>query len=505
MSRMVARAGLGQDSAGPNTLRQTTGNQKLPTTSSRLRPREGATALWEFELNELIATHGLSKHHADAHPPTIDILVRKLPYGTDSQQVDQLYHQVLAEWYSEATLFYHLVIGCLDLSGPMQEVDLRYITKHFHIGDYRHGKGLLAWARDFKTSESVEGQLALSDRVTKMEILGTPTLPSFSCDVTNLLHDWCKIDGNDLSKPATFYYHLLRSMAKCADGSKVNMIRSWIAVRVTDRHPSLDDPEMFVQTLILHAGNCGLSAEQKDSVNIYASQNNCKLCSSGVCINPGGKPETCLCFNNMKPIPKKATDNQAGFIKDCREYIGKTNCTTLKGVKGVDIRKAIGKTSLTHPPAGTNNAGSGGQQAPGGKPPAAAAAALVQGEAVDKSENKGEMAFKGWLASMTQQSGDKDQITAIISEVGGDATDGQADDALVTEVGGSTEPDLEAYQDAEDDDAAAAQSAAGLEDSDIQALKQHALRLEGNSSGTDPAARLNYQTPQQPRVQAPSP
>eukprot|EP00966_Prymnesium_polylepis_P276247 6381886-Prymnesium_polylepis.1 len=329
MSRMVANAGLGHEATGLSILRQTTG-KGLPTTTTKLRPRNGATALWRFELSELIAGLGLSDHHADLSPPTIDSFMARMPAGIDHRQVEVLFREVLAEWYDESTLLYRLVIGCLDLSGPMQEVDLQHITVHYHFGNHRLGKDLLAWALSFRTDESVEGQIQLSEKVMRLEISGTPSLPTFTCHVTSLLQNWCKISGNSISQPQSFYHHLLRPMSKASDGSKLSMIKLWAAQKITDREPILSDPDMFIRTLVRHAEHIGLPADTS-SINFMNNQNKCGLCTSTICENPGNKKEFCLCFNPSKNIPKKATAGQINFINEAREYIAKTACTTLKG------------------------------------------------------------------------------------------------------------------------------------------------------------------------------
>jgi hypothetical protein len=87
--------------------------------------------------------HGCSRVLALTTLPTLQDITEAIPMS-DMRVATTFYELMELKWVSENTRLYHIVRKFIDLSGPMQEADLEYITQHFVRGEHRDGKGLAA-------------------------------------------------------------------------------------------------------------------------------------------------------------------------------------------------------------------------------------------------------------------------------------------------------------------------------------------------------------------------
>ena len=102
-------------------------------TTTKLKPRQQVTRLWLDELKDIADISGCSRVLSLGAPPTFDDVRKAIP--TSEVRVTTAFYQLMVEeWVGANTRLYHLIRKSVDLSGPMQESDLEYISKHFIRG-----------------------------------------------------------------------------------------------------------------------------------------------------------------------------------------------------------------------------------------------------------------------------------------------------------------------------------------------------------------------------------
>ena len=244
---------------------------------------------------------------------------------------------------SENTRLYHIIRKYIDLSGPMQEADLKYITQHFVRGEHRDGKGLLEWLKSHNPSDSVMAQFELNRKVASASLTaGAPNLIALEAHCTTLLSNWVTLVGNSTERPAGFYFHLLRSISESPDRSKLSAVHQWLAGKVSDGASMLSRPDTVIQELVRHGRTLGLPENGstalaylqggKDGKN--NNTNNCQYYAARPCRGKdnGGTKRACLVFNAQKPVPASASDNESNFVFQCRAYVEAVKPDTLKRV-----------------------------------------------------------------------------------------------------------------------------------------------------------------------------
>jgi hypothetical protein len=249
---MVALFLYGQGPPRPGSFHDLRG------TTIKLKPRATVTRLWLDELNDLASVHGCSRVLALAALPTLHEISAAIP-GSDMRVATSFYELMEREWVSESTRLYHIVRKSIDLSGPMQESDLEYITQHFVRGEHRDGKGLLEWLKSHNPADSVMAQFELNRKVASATLTaGAPSLIALEAHCTTLLSNWAKLVGNSTDQPAGFYFHLLRSISEAPDRSKLSAVHQWLAGKVSDGASMLARPDTVIQELVRHGRTLGL-------------------------------------------------------------------------------------------------------------------------------------------------------------------------------------------------------------------------------------------------------
>jgi hypothetical protein len=249
---MVALSLYGRVSSGSSNIHDLRG------TTVKLKPRQPVTRLWLDELNDMASIYGCSRVLALAALPTLQNITDAIPM-CDMRVATTFYELMEVEWVSENTRLYHLVRKSIDLTGPMQEADLGYITEHFVRGEHRDGKGLLEWLKSHNPSDSVTAQFDLNRKVASASLTaGAPSLIALEAHCTTVLSNWAKLVGDSTDKPAGFYFYLLRSMSEAPDRSKLSALYQWLAGKVSDDASMLSRPDTVIQELVRHGRTLGL-------------------------------------------------------------------------------------------------------------------------------------------------------------------------------------------------------------------------------------------------------
>ena len=202
ISHMVAAPVIEQRQA-------THGSSGYPTTSVKLVPRKGVTESWTDELADLLSARRLTGVSREQAAPTLGETAACLP-GVAAHLVEAVHQALLAEWWTESTQMYHIVRGSIDIAGIFEKKDLTMIKSSFVQGDFRNGPGLLRWATSFTNPGSVGEQARLLGKVLNAKLPASANLDRLGTHMADLLIDWAAIDGNSTSKPASFYFALLR-------------------------------------------------------------------------------------------------------------------------------------------------------------------------------------------------------------------------------------------------------------------------------------------------------
>ena len=297
---------------------------------------------WIFG-SDLLSSNTLTDVSRETGPPSLQDAADRLP-NVATHIIEAVHGALISEWWNEATSLYHIVRGSIDISGVFEKKDLITIKSSFVKGDYRDGPALLRWASSFTNMSSVGEQARLLGKVLNARLNANANLDQLGTHMANLLIDWVAIEGNDVAKPASFYFALLRSFPDVE--GKMGHLRSWLSDQISDDDPSLADPSNFVERLMLRATTLGLAAGNgsgSDAVNALGKLgvNNCKFCNAWICTR-GTTPKACLCFNPRAPRPKDSKDSHWDFVQTCRAYIKITPGTTsLKGVSMATMTTAI--------------------------------------------------------------------------------------------------------------------------------------------------------------------
>ena len=234
---------------------------------------------------------------------------------------------------------YHIVRASLNLSGIYEKKDLITI-KTFCQGDLRNGPRLLQWATSFVNAGSVASQTKPITKVLSCKLLATSNLDQLGQHVSDLLIDWCSINGNSVQEPSAFYHTLLNSLPN-VDQGKLAQLRFWISDQISDSGPLLRDPSAFVERLIDRATNLGLQpANAVAAIGTREKKNNCKFCVSHLCLK-GTSLAQCVCFNKSSR-PAGSRDGQWLYVTLCRDYISLVPGTqTLNGITLQELKDTV--------------------------------------------------------------------------------------------------------------------------------------------------------------------
>ena len=129
--------------------------------------------------------------------------------------------------------------------------------------------------------------------------------------------------------------------------SKVVIFRTWIATKIADAEPLLNDIDVFLRTASTYINVVDFpAAAGTNSINAVGTdrrggngggggahfQSNCKLCDARCCF--GTNLTTCLSFNKNLDLPEATTRGERRYVNLCRQYIKENpSIKTLKRVK----------------------------------------------------------------------------------------------------------------------------------------------------------------------------
>ena len=311
----------------------------VPSTTAKLEPRKGPSDAWRDELSDILSAEKLTQITGELRPPTLAEIAAKAP-GVPQELVEAAHAQITAEWWVGATRVYHIVRASLNLSGIYEKKDLITI-RGFCQGDLRNGPRLLQWATSFVNAASVASQTKLITKVLSSKLPANPNLDQFGQHVSDLLIDWCSINGNNVQEPSAFYHTLLNSLPN-VDQGKLAQLRFWISDQISSGGPLLKDPSAFVEHLIDRATNLGL--QPANAVAAIGGRdkwvNNCKFCVSHLCLK-GQTQSQCVCFNKSSR-PAGSRDGQWLYVTLCRDYVTLVPGTqTLKGITLQELKDTV--------------------------------------------------------------------------------------------------------------------------------------------------------------------
>merc|ERR1711965_803578 len=116
---MVALSGLIATGYHPDQLPF----KKLPSTTTLLKPRSGVTQDWRDDFEEILASVHRSRVLAEGKPIAFDQLIDQLTttgFRLTASAAQELYANIVHEWWSENTDLYHIVRKSIDLDGAFQ-------------------------------------------------------------------------------------------------------------------------------------------------------------------------------------------------------------------------------------------------------------------------------------------------------------------------------------------------------------------------------------------------
>ena len=96
---------------------------KLRYTTTKLRPRDGLTRVWKSQFNDLLAINGLSDYIV-LSPPLRSSFFARYDNPNEAENAFAAAPAVYQFWNG---LLYHLVMGCIDLTGTDERLDLNFI------------------------------------------------------------------------------------------------------------------------------------------------------------------------------------------------------------------------------------------------------------------------------------------------------------------------------------------------------------------------------------------
>ena len=313
----------------------------------RWRPRSGTGyAVWVANLKDRIATNDLLDTSA-APPPGLEHMAVAYPGATNGQLCDLLL-VALSEYRDENTALFHLVMMTVDFSGIREESDIDYITRNFHSGPHRDGRGFLAWCHSFADHSDVGEQDRLQVKLANFKLTGNDfSLVQIEKHCVDLFSVWKKVAGNDVTAPSSYNARLLSSIPTGA--GQLGSLRSWLADKITDQASFLSDPDKTIDKLIAHARTLGFretgtsGALGGEMINFIRRKGSCKLCDSNMC--DGKDKDGCFGFNKAKPFPATFAPRNRDFVEVQRKYVELFKPATLKNIRHDEMKAAIAKAT----------------------------------------------------------------------------------------------------------------------------------------------------------------
>ena len=237
----------------------------------------------------------------------------------------------------------------VDFSGIREESDIDYITRNFHSGPHRDGRGFLAWCHGFADHSDVGEQDRLQVKLANFKLTGNDfSLVQIEKHCVDLFSVWKKVAGNDVTAPSSYNARLLSSIPATV-GGQLGSLRSWLADKITDQAPFLSDPDKTIDKLVAHARTLGFretgisGAPAGEMIIFIKHKGSCKLCDGYLC--NGKDKDGCFGFNKAKPIPSTCTPGQRDYIEVQRKYVELVNPATLKSVPQGTMRAVIAKAT----------------------------------------------------------------------------------------------------------------------------------------------------------------
>ena len=106
---------------------------KLRYTTTKLRPRDGPSLQWRNEFVDLLAINALTDYISLPTPSRLSSYARY----SDANDAEAAFTASMRVYQYYNALLYHLLQGCVDLSGTHYRIDSDFVSQHFMAGDLR--------------------------------------------------------------------------------------------------------------------------------------------------------------------------------------------------------------------------------------------------------------------------------------------------------------------------------------------------------------------------------
>ncbi len=285
------------------------------------------------------------------------------------------YKQSLKFYLTVNTVFFDILLEGLDLSGPMQPIDLMALDDiPFCKGARRSGTHLVAWVEEINGTSSVEAQLHLSTLLATRKLPSSATSDQLREHFNIMYGSWAQVSGNGKANAGMFFHQVVASLPTDPLGSLVVQVRTDLVRKMVNKDPILTDPIKAIHLLtslaIMLRPSAGGSSSTTD-VSAAATEegekggkggknrwekgkppaNSCKRCDVGSCKSTDAAGTKCHVFARP-PIDlaklvetNQTTPGAAEFTKLCRRYAALAGLSTIKGVSGMTMRQALGKSA----------------------------------------------------------------------------------------------------------------------------------------------------------------
>ena len=244
------------DSASTTSLSIATAQIAIPQIAQDLpilhqwRPRNGKDGDYELfrdTLDDALVSIGIDPSAIDYQYPHMTQLRKSQPQLQEPQLSEMLAHAT-EEWQLQGNVIYHMVKTALLIDGVHQSEDLEDM-RAFARGLTRDGRALLRWAHQWSDDSTHDAQVKIKKEMATITFRHDVTLNEFHLQSRRYWKLWCRVPHNDPAYPASFWNEFLLLLPGVPSHSHLAQLRSHLAARLMDNHPSLLDPPSVFKAL----------------------------------------------------------------------------------------------------------------------------------------------------------------------------------------------------------------------------------------------------------------
>ena len=232
----------------------------------RWKPRDGrndAYIKWYDALINLESDLDVDIELDEKQPSYQQLATRYTPTDLANSHILDIIAQAAEQWQSDSNLLFDVIKNSLVLDGPHLERDLRKISSFVSL-KHKDARSLRAWALSFADLSSIDNQMALRTKLNEMKLDAMAAYPTLEKHCREFWASWSLVAGNDTSRDGleTFYMQLLSTLPSQPEGAHLTNVRKWLADKITESSPMLNDVDNTIDTLLKYATVIGLSQKQ---------------------------------------------------------------------------------------------------------------------------------------------------------------------------------------------------------------------------------------------------